>query len=65
MKKLKLIAKSEAKPASQDLLFSVEKKYGFVPNLMSVLADSPSTLQAYLLISSGSLASARKSSRLS
>lgn len=51
MKKLKLTAKSEAKPVSQDLLSSVEKKYGFVPNLMSVLADSPSTLQAYLQLS--------------
>jgi len=51
MGNLKLTKKENAKPEAADLLAGVEKKFGFVPNLMSVFADSPTTLQAYLILS--------------
>lgn len=51
MGSLKLTKKENAKPASADLLAEVEKKFGFIPNLMSVFADSPAALQAYLALS--------------
>ncbi|PIU01022.1 MAG: carboxymuconolactone decarboxylase [Bdellovibrionales bacterium CG10_big_fil_rev_8_21_14_0_10_45_34] len=51
MGNLKLTKKEEAKPQAAEILGSIEKKYGFIPNLMSVLADSPATLQAYVQLS--------------
>jgi AhpD family alkylhydroperoxidase len=51
MPSLKITNKLDAKPDSAPLLEMVEQKYGFIPNLMSVFADSPSTLQAYLTLS--------------
>ncbi len=51
MANLKITKKENAKPESADLLAGVEKKYGFIPNLMGVFADSPSALQAYLSLS--------------
>jgi uncharacterized peroxidase-related enzyme len=38
---------SSAPAASADTLESVQKAWGFVPNLHRVLAESPSTLEAY------------------
>lgn len=35
---------------SAELLSNAEKNYGFVPNLLGVLAESPATLKAYLTI---------------
>lgn len=35
---------------STPLLADAEKKYGFVPNLLGVFAESPATLNAYLTI---------------
>lgn len=51
MTTLPLVNKSLASPETQDLLSTVEKKYGFVPNLISVLANSTATLQAYMTLS--------------
>ena len=51
MSHLKAIDKSEAKSESATLLAEVEKKFGFVPNLMGVLAHSPEALKAYLTLS--------------
>lgn len=51
MGNLNFTKKENVKPASADILLGVEKKFGFVPNLMSVFADSPSALQAYLQLS--------------
>lgn len=51
MEHLKLTAKENAKPASAEMLNAVQKNLGFIPNLMSVFADSPVTLQAYLTLS--------------
>lgn len=45
-----MIKKSDVKPEPVPLLSMVENKYGFIPNLMSVLADSSVTLQAYLTL---------------
>lgn len=45
---LPLIEKSSAKPEAVAILDQVEKKYGFVPNLMKVFAGSPLALQAYV-----------------
>lgn len=51
MSNLKITKKEEAKPASAEILANVEKKYGFIPNLMAVFADSPAALGAYVLLS--------------
>ena len=37
-----------APAASKPLLESVEKAYGFIPNILAIFAESPATLQAYL-----------------
>lgn len=36
--------------ASQPLLAGAQKKYGFVPNLMGVMATAPATLKSYLTL---------------
>ena len=51
MSHLKVFKKEEAKAESAALLNEVEKKYGFIPNLMGVLAESPVALKAYLELS--------------
>ena len=51
MSHLKAIEKSATKAESAILLAEVEKKFGFVPNLMGVLANSPEALTAYLSLS--------------
>lgn len=40
-----------ASEKSAEILQQVKGKYGFVPNLMGVFAESPETLQAYLTLS--------------
>ncbi|MCI0416714.1 carboxymuconolactone decarboxylase family protein [bacterium] len=35
---------------SRDVLAAVNKKYGFIPNLMGELAESPSALKGYLSV---------------
>lgn len=40
-----------APEASQPLLQQVEKTLGFIPNLISVMAESPATLESYLSLS--------------
>jgi uncharacterized peroxidase-related enzyme len=43
---------SESAPqASQPLLQGVQKAFGFVPNLLGTLAESPSSLESYLAVS--------------
>ncbi|MGE0525592.1 MAG: carboxymuconolactone decarboxylase family protein [Bdellovibrionales bacterium] len=51
MSQLKVLTKENAKPESAVLLNEVEKKYGFIPNLMGVLAESSVALKAYLELS--------------
>ncbi len=41
MTDLKLHTKETAPQKSAELLAGVEEKYGFIPNLMSVFAESP------------------------
>jgi len=43
-----------APEASKDNLKAVTEKFGFVPNILGTLASSPSALNAYLSIMSGS-----------
>lgn len=40
-----------APEASREILESVEKKYGFLPNLMGLLAESPAAAKAYATVS--------------
>ena len=42
--------KETAPAASADLLANAEKKYGFTPNLLGVMAESPAMLKAYMAI---------------
>ena len=42
--------KETAQAKSAEMLATVEKSYGFIPNLLGVLAESPATLKAYLTI---------------
>ena len=51
MSQLKVLTKETAKAESAALLNEVEKKYGFIPNLMGVFAESPVALKAYLELS--------------
>ena len=51
MSQFKVLTKDNARPESAALLNEVEKKYGFIPNLMGVLAESPVALKAYLELS--------------
>jgi len=41
-----------APEGSRSALEAVRKKFGFVPNLLGVLAEAPSALEAYLAVSS-------------
>ena len=51
MSQLKVLNKENARPASAAVLNDVEKKFGFIPNLMGVLAESPVAIRAYLALS--------------
>ena len=50
MTNLNIHTKETAPQKSAELLAGVEKKYGFIPNLMGVFAESPATLKGYLAI---------------
>jgi len=50
MSHLPLVEKNEASNEVVEILQVVEKKFGFIPNLIRVLATSPSALQAYLTL---------------
>lgn len=51
MTKINMKTKESMKPDAAQMIGQVEKKFGFVPNLMSVFANSPAALQAYLTLS--------------
>lgn len=40
-----------APAASKDILVAVQKKFGFIPNLMGELAEVPAALKAYTMLS--------------
>ena len=42
--------KESASSASAELLGNAEKSYGFIPNLLGVMAESPALLKAYMAI---------------
>ncbi len=42
--------KETASTESAKLLASAEKAYGFIPNLLGVMAESPATVKAYMTI---------------
>jgi hypothetical protein len=48
--KFDLYSASDAPEASRSTLESVEKAYGFVPNLFRVFAASPAALEAYVAL---------------
>ena len=50
MSTLPLVDKDSASNEVLDILANVEKKFGFIPNLMKVLASSPSAIKAYLTL---------------
>ncbi len=52
MSKFKLHDMTTAPAESRPVLESVQKKFGFVPNLMKIFAESPVALQSYLAVSS-------------
>ena len=43
--------KETAVPAAARLLGNAEKAYGFIPNLLGVFAESPTTLKGYMTLS--------------
>jgi len=51
MSKLSVHTKESAPSESRPFMEAVEKKFGFLPNLMKVLAGSPVSIQAYLQLS--------------
>lgn len=42
--------KETASPASAEILANAEKAYGFIPNLLGTMAESPVMLKAYLAL---------------
>jgi len=42
--------KETASPASAELLANSEKAYGFIPNLLGVMAESPALIKVYMAI---------------
>lgn len=40
-----------APPAARDILATVQRSYGFVPNLLAVMAEAPALLKAYTTLS--------------
>jgi uncharacterized peroxidase-related enzyme len=50
MSKFKIHTKETATPESAKLLADAEKAYGFIPNLLGVMAESPAMLQGYLTL---------------
>ncbi len=50
MNYFKVHTKETASAASAELLGNAEKAFGFIPNLLGVMAESPATLNAYLTL---------------
>ncbi len=50
MSKFNVHTKETAPAESAELLANAEKAYGFIPNLLGVFAESPTTLKAYMTI---------------
>ena len=50
MSQFNVHSKETAPPESAELLATAEKAFGFVPNLLGVMAESPATINAYLTI---------------
>lgn len=51
MSELQIHTTDTAPAGSKQLLGQIGQKYGFTPNLMGVLAESPATLEAYATLS--------------
>jgi len=47
---LEVLNKNDAPQAARDLLEKAEKNYGFIPNILGVMANSPALLEAYMAI---------------
>lgn len=48
---LEVLNKNDAPQPAQDLLEKAEKNYGFIPNILGVMANSPALLEAYMTMS--------------
>ena len=48
MNEFQLYNETNAPDLSKESLIKVKKKYGFIPNVLALLAESPSTLNSYL-----------------
>jgi len=53
--RIKLLNENEASEKSQELLAQVQKKFGAIPNVFKMMANSPAVLKSYLSFS-GALA---------
>jgi len=51
MKEFTVFSLEQAPEGSREVLTQVKKQFGFVPNLMGVLAHAPATLSAYVSLS--------------
>lgn len=49
--KLEVLDQTQAPEAARPLLQKAEQKYGFVPNILGVMANSPALLEAYMSLS--------------
>jgi len=48
---LEVLNKDNAPQDARDLLEKAEKNYGFIPNILGVMANSPALLEAYMSLS--------------
>lgn len=48
---LEVLNQDNAPEAARELLGKAEKNYGFVPNILGVMANSPALLEAYMAVS--------------
>lgn len=48
---LEILSRNEAPQAARELLEKAEKNYGFIPNILGVMANSPALLEAYMSLS--------------
>jgi len=49
--KLEVLSQENAPESARPLLNKAEEKYGFVPNILGVMANSPALLEAYMSLS--------------
>lgn len=47
---LEVLNKNDAPQSARELLEKAEKNYGFVPNILGVMANSPALLEAYMTV---------------